>query len=269
MRHIWMRGMRSRNLQEGALLALIAAFGGAAYAQTATKDAGAVQILMRSAAALGLQKATVSTIAVSGTYTRFAKDTSQSLAFRMLGALPDRIRFELDTPNGPAVTVVKGAGGFRRYNGRSTPLSVGQAAARALDYLTVLAVGHWISSPQIRIGQPESAAVGGKDYHQISIQLAALGQETTQWGRALEQASRAEIFVEARTDLPTWFRYHEFTRDWRLGFSVDLVLSDFQNMGGLVVPMNVTRYVEGMRIAELRIQSVKLNVPVSETDFQE
>jgi len=240
-------------------LGLLVALDGTAHGQVVRKDANALQVLLKSAAALGIHAARVSTVTASGAYTQFGGGTSMTSSLRVLGALPDRVRWETDGPKGLAVTVVSGRTGFSRFGARSIPLSVGQTVSRGLEYLPVLALAQWVSGPDFQIDQTELVAIAGKQYHRISIHQVTHGQEVSAVGKALEQVTGIDLFVDVSTNLPAWLRANQCSGDWRVNVPVDLVFSGYRVTRSLLLPMTITRYIDAQKTGEVRFQSFTVN----------
>jgi hypothetical protein len=263
------------------LTAVVFSFSLASLAQTsdstptqaatasAAKDPQAFAIVQKALQVLGAGPNTpVSSIVATGTYTTFMADgssSSVSLSLEVLGT--QKFRRAVDLSDGTHVAIVNGATGWSVSPKDTQGLSLSQLAGNKFEDLPVLALSEWLSSPSVQLQVIGTEVLGGTTLTHVSVAPKGLSSTDAHLESVYEEASRCEIYFDSATSLPVRIRYYDHPNDWREAFPVDLYLSDFRNVGGILMPFQSTRYVGNTQISATTWQTFALNAPVNDSDF--
>ena len=235
---------------------------------TAQESLNVPALLDQAAAAMGVGPASITSLEAAGTYTVFRNDGpfTRSLRAKVLGF--DKVRWELDDPDGTVVTVVRSNGGWTETNGVSRHLSVSQVAGRRLEYLPTIAIAEWVQTTRTRSAAKGQVDIGGRAYERVYLERLDRTTNDEEFKENFRRMFRREVFLDSQTSLPARLRYFSHPGDWRIDRPVDLVYSNYQNVGGVLVPLTITRYMSDIKISEVQFMTFTPNAPVSESDFQ-
>ena len=238
-----------------------------ASSQDSLKDPQAIEVLTRSALALGATQGAVSGVVASGTYTQIGKKTkTHTLRLKARGF--DRIRWETDLEDGTVVTIIRDHfNGRVQQLGRTSTIPMSRASAATFEAIPVLALGDWLVSAAVKARYLGFEKVGGKDHHRVVLNRIHVGEAAADYKKAIEEITRVEFYVDPASSLPYWLRYYEPVGDWRGRSAIDLIYSDFKRVGTVTVPMTVGRYLNGQKISEIHFESIALNVTIPDSEF--
>ena len=240
-----------------------------APAQDGLKDPQALLVLSRSAAALRLQAAGVTSILASGTYTAVGPKKETSYPLRVKAALPDKVRWETDRPDGAQEVVLSGGIGLRRIKNKVKPLSAGELSGRLLECFPILAVGRWMTAPDVLVRPGGQLRINNEVHDRVLISAMSSPDADPQIQAMQSRVGRLEVDFSASSGLPVSLRYFQQAADWRIDTPVDLWFADYTPVDGLLTPMTIMITVGKHVVGKVLFQSFLLNVPVSDNDFRE
>jgi hypothetical protein len=162
---------------------------------------------------------------------------------------------------------VNGAVGWSVSPQDAQGLSISQLAGNKFEDLPVLAISEWVNSPSVRLQMMGTESLGGKTLIHVSVAPTGLSATDAHLESVYEEASRCEIYFDSTTKLPVRIRYYDHPNDWREAFSVDLFLSDFRSVSGILMPFQSARYIGAVEISATTWQTFALNAAVNDTDF--
>jgi hypothetical protein len=268
------------------LLSTILLLASTSFAQSEPKDAQGVAIIQRSllamGSAVGSQQDSLSTgtltvslpaqkpesFVASGTYTRFARQSPVSYPFRLKVLGEDRFRREVDTPEGTHITVVRGPTGWSDSPQKRKLLSITELSGKTFEEFPLLALAHWLKSPDLDLQTVGAETVEGKQVNHISVKKRDITNTSSLFERARAEAIRCDLFTDVETNIPLRIRYYEHPGDWRISVPVDLEFSDYRSLNGVLFPFTVTRYVREQKISQIQYRSVDFNVVVGDDQFK-
>lgn len=238
-----------RFLPAAAALALFCPSGAAQGA----KDPAAVALLDHAAGAAGAPPGRVSTLRASG--TRVATDGGK-VPFRVSVEGAD-IRWEFDTAEGlVSVDLNLDSGrGSRGKAERVQPLRLSQEACLGLERLPILGLGRWIQASANRASLLQAVQEGGKEYDRVEVsRTEPAGSKDRR--RAVEEATRSELFLDRTGGLPAKVRCYSHPGDWRVEIPIDLVFSDYRRVQGVLWPFRAAAFYEKTPLWDLIYESV-------------
>jgi len=249
------------------VILLTSAFGQTAVAPAS--DPNAIAALQQSLAALGTSTANAPTsLSATATLTKYVGANSTSFAVRLEALGTDKFRRETDLPDGTHVVIVRGHAGWGVSPTRTDGLSLSQLAGSKFEDLPVLAISRWLTSANVQIQPPKPETLNGAPVVHLWVQPTAPADATAQQRSIYQETSRCEMFLDSQTYLPVRIRYYSHPNDWRLAIPVDLALSDYRPVNGVLFPFSITKYVRGVKLSSLQYQSFTLNPPLADSDFQ-
>lgn len=260
----------------GSLLSLLLCFALAptlgAFAQTTpapVRDPQAVASLQSALAALGgaAQSAPTSIVA-SGTYTQFLANSTASYPLQVEALGFDKFRWQMVTPDqGTVVTIVSGATGWHQTSQETDGIPVGQIPGNTFETFPALSLALWANSTTVSVTMVGPETLAGETVLHISVTPTLVGNTDPNLEKIYESTHQREIFLDHQTFLPVRVRYYSHPTDWRVAIPIDLALSDFQPVNGLLFPFSITRYVNGQEVATIQYTSFTLNSTLSDSDF--
>lgn len=180
----------------------------------------------------------------------------------------DSIRWEVDTPEGTRVTVIRGNSGWSKSTSGTIRLPVSQIPGKSLESFPFLAIQKWLGR------EDYEARDLGTESHLESVVLRRLSVGRIHRGaggnkEAIEEVGRCELLLDQQTYLPARVRYFEHGGDWRIATNVDLVYSDYRMTNGIAIPFRIRRTIRNRILGEIEIISIGFQVPISTSEFQE
>ena len=237
---------------------------GAVGQQVLTPD----EILARGAAAMGSGSGLITTIEVTGTYTFARLDGDESYPFRFKAEGYRNIRWEIDGPEGTVVTVIRGNSGWTRFNGRIRALPIGQIAGRRFEWLPILGLVEWLEDTSASMVDNGSEVRGGMSLRRLTLSRIAENGIPEKAKQAIESARQAEYSFDEATGLPVRVSFQSSSRDWRVTSTEEFQFSNFQQLGGLLIPLTITKLRGGQRTEEIQIHTLQPNVTISSEEFR-
>jgi hypothetical protein len=242
---------------------LAVAFPIQAFAQTVQRDSQAVAVLAQAQAAMGAATAPVAdTVAIGNVAYWDGRTGTVRIETKGIG----RLRFET-TLDGKTNTVVVSAGRGYSLEGatrRKLPVWVTQylrvehlpALSRIADYL----------QPNTKLAYLGVETVSGRAAHHIRISAAPTDNTPAD---IEDLISEFHVFVDCESLQVLKTITFDFSPEIIENRSqVETYYSDYRDIGGLLVPFRVTRYVSGQLFSETTFTSIATNVGVPDGDFQ-
>jgi len=236
---------------------------------TIERDPQALAILQQSLTAQGATANGVpSSIVATGTYTQYAGDGSAvSYAVKLEALGTDKFRRSLSLADGTHTGIARGGAGWSlSASGSADGLSLSRLAGNRHEDLPVLAIAQAFNSANVQVVAAGIATIGGTSLLQVSVQPTGLSADP-RLEAAFEATSNYELYFDPQTYLPVHVRYYVHPTDWRLAFPVDLVLSDFRAVSGVLLPFSVARSMNGQQLSTTQWQSISLNLSIPDSDF--
>lgn len=237
--------------------------------QTApARDPQAVALVQTAFAALGGNRAPLTTVVASGTYTQFLAGSTVSYPLRVKVLGSDRFRWEIDTPDeGTVVTVVSGTASWSQSAAGTQAISVGEIPGKTFENFPTLALLTWAGTPSVGLKMNDTETMAGNTVYHISVSPTRSDIAATHAKEVYATTQQREIFLDQKTNLPIRLRYYSHPLDWRVPLLMEVEYSNFQSQGGIAFPSTVTTYLGDVKVSQIQYQSISLNVPVAATAF--
>lgn len=250
-----------------AVLAVIAYFPMTLSAQGGDKDQNAAAILSRAVTALGAPLGSARTAIATGSYVQYRPE-GKAVAYevKMVASAPDRIRWETKGLDDTVIIVITGNSGWIQRGGQKRPVSLSDMAGRGFEKFPILALAAWKDAPNMQMNYLGAAANEGAEYQQVRISKL-FGFVSVKTAQQLERDTLVDWVFNPESGLPARVRYYENPAKYGQRLPVDLVFSDFRDLGGMIAPMTVTSYINNGIVGVVHFDDVKLNFPVSADDF--
>ncbi len=233
-------------------------------AQQVARDPQAVVLLVQMLAVTGWGASPGDAVA-KGTVTQFRGEETVTGAVTLKALGRQGIRVDVETPDGTVSTIRNGSRAAMLQAGKVTAIpghAVTSQHGLHFLFLTPIATPNDAGT---RISYKGTETVNGDDAHVIEIQAV---QDPDRPSNPLLQASQFVVYVSTKTFLPIKVDYNRLG-----GNNPNVVLhctryfADYRPIGGLLVPFQQTDFLEGQKIAEIRLRSVQLNVGLADAQF--
>lgn len=235
------------------------------------KEAQAIVILQRSLAAMeasglaNLQRDQVALMA-TGTYSHF-RGSGATYPFRLKVSGLDQIRRETDFPDGTYISIVRGKAAWAITPSGTRSFSIGSLAGRRMEIVPILVVADLLTNSKASLQYVGLETIDGASIHHISAQVKQLEPTATQGDNHRDYSEKLEFFLDPQSFLPVRIRYSEHPGDLQVSIPFDLVLSNFKRVGGVLMPLTVTRYYRNQKVDEYNLQSVNFAAQIPNSDF--
>lgn len=207
-------------------------------------------------------------VLITGTYTSFTgtNTSPQPLRIKILGL--DQIRWEMDEPEGTYVTVIEPNGSWRFGPTGSRMLPIRDAVGRQLEIFPILAVADWMATPtEYSCQMAGTDSISGRPAQHLTISHLPTWTNDANEQAEIESLTKIDFYLDAQNNTPLRLHYNEHPRDWRVNVPVDLDFSNYQQVGGVSMPMTIDRFVIGVKVGEFQFTSVTFNASISPSDF--
>lgn len=231
------------------------------------RDPAGVALLERAAAAMGAEPGLVRSVFAKGRLIDRRAPGRPDIAFQILGDGAGRVRWEFESTQGLAVSVVEGNSGFVQRSGTQRPVGLNAAAGRGAEALPALALGEWISSPAARVSPLDPLQDGERTLERVEVSRSLPGPLDRR-RRAVERASRLELCLSSESGLPERLVYFLHPGDWRTDVPVELRFGDYRQAAQTLWPFRVEVHRAGALAFEYAFEEVRLNVEVDEEAFR-
>ena len=234
------------------------------------RDPGAVALLRKAAAAMGVEGRAISRLSGQGIFTDLSGERPQVWEFAVLADGLDRVRWERSDGQRMLVTVVFGDFGWV-WDGRSLGrLSLSRTAGRSVEALAVMALNAWIEAPGRRAALLAPQESGGRMLDRVEVGRR-LENESAPPGlaRAVERSSRKELLLDPQEGLLERLRYFRHNGDWRDDLPVELAFADLRRIQGVLWPHLATVEVDGRITGQYAFERVEFNADIDPQVFEE
>lgn len=205
---------------------------------------------------------TVTSVAVGKMTLVGEQPLTGSIKYETSGS--DKIRSEFQAPDGLVVRIVNsGEGTIQRPNKPTRRLSRNNTVFGGITHIPVLS-------------RLADASIGNADITSLSqvstiligrVALAASKAKASDVSR-LQALTQQEFEIDPITGTISKLRYTSYGDDDDVSKTkVEIVYSDYRVVQGIAVPFHQQTYLDGVLRAELVLDSVQFNGPISETDF--
>ncbi len=232
-------------------------------AQQPTRDPQALSILLQSHAVLGASGVGVTDSLAEGSIV--CSDGSEgTITLKTKG--PNRLRSEVNFGYRQVISVFRDGRGRQTADGqdRQLPIWVTKyykpfhlpAFSRLADFLQTNTNVEYVGITEV-IGHPA---------HQVRLTAQPTGNSPA---HIEEQVSEFHVFIDAQSLLLLKTLSFDFSPEIVENRSpVETYFSDYRSVEGLLVPHKIVRYVDGQKQCETSLSVVRLNVGISDSEFQ-
>jgi len=234
-------------------------------------DPEAVNLLQASLLALmGGTTSLPSTIVASGTVTPVWDNSAVPSAVTIYVQGTAKIRWEENLPGGTTAFVLNGPNAQSQIASTTTTLRPYEVAAKGIENFPILLLSRWLSSGNVQLRLVGAEIIAGQTVNHVSV--LDFSQRTSPRNPWHHDGSRGqyEMYLDPTTSLPVRLHYFQDTSDDVL-FSllpVDIVYSNYQATGGLVMPFTLARYVKSTGTSVIQLQSIQHNAVINDQLFQ-
>ena len=228
------------------------------------KDVQAITAIQQSLSAMnGLTAALIDSIA-QGTIT-FSDGTSASMIIKTRGS--DKIHHDINFPDLQLSYVISGGQGYRINNGTKEDLPLHVTAYQRVEYLPAFSRMLDYASPVTNatyIGLEKLAT--GSVIHIVLTDVAS----NPAFANAASLNSEFHVYIDPTTNRVVQTRSFMFSPTAiENRVAVDTYYSNYQNVSGVLVPFQSTRFVSGQKYSDLQLSAVQIGVALnSDSDFQ-
>lgn len=229
-------------------------------ALTPQRDPQALNILAQCNAAMGAT-ATVPDLYLQGTITPTNPNTPPS-TFVLESKGTDRVRTEIDSPNGKQVFVVNDERGFSLTSGIKKNLALHLTSYFRPEHLSAFACSIDVARPNMGVAYAGEEIIGAATAYHLIFQAASSDPLDV-------IVSEFHVYVDSKT-----FRVLK-TATW--AFAPDAIenrskwetyYDGYQPVGGILMPTHITHFVAGQKFDEWSFTSTRTDISVADGDFQ-
>jgi hypothetical protein len=234
-------------------------------------DPQAVNQLQASLSALmGGTTSLPSTIVASGSVTPVWDNSAVPSAVTIYVQGTAKVRWEENLPGGTTAFVLNGTNAQSQIASTTTTLRPYEVAAKGLENFPIFLLSRWLSSGNVQLRFVGTEMIAGQTLNHVSV--LDLSQRSSPRNPWHHDGSRGqyELYLDPASSLPVRLHYFQATSDDVL-FSllpVDLVYSNYQPTGGLVLPFTLTRYIKATEVSVIQLQSIQPNAAIRDQLFQ-
>jgi hypothetical protein len=230
--------------------------------QAPQRDAQAVALLAQSQAVVGAAAGAQDSYA-EGTFTR-SDGTQGTIVIKTKGL--SMLRHEITVNGQQSSHVVNQGKGYAVRGGKKGDLPLWMTLYQRAEHIPALSLLTEFQSPNFKVSYVGVEDVAGRPAHHI--RLWALPTDDTP-ARVEEIISEFHLFVDAQTLLVVKTRTYDFSPEAiENRTAVDTYYADYRPVAGLLIPFHVTRYLTKQTYTEIIFSTVRLNVGLSDSEFQ-
>lgn len=201
---------------------------------------------------------TVQTLVIRGLSTRAGQNAE---ALVLSANLDGRLRLDYGPQTARRTEVSRPEGGFRVQQGKTTWKAGHSGAFAQLDWLSVLGIRHLANGIERTLQQP--GTVAGRETERAKV---VTGRDQFHYRRQVKD--EAEVQFDKETGLVAAISRQQFADEsLDLAFTLTTTFSDYRPVaGGLVLPFQIRRYVDGQLSETVTVDSIDIN-PAFEPEF--
>lgn len=237
------------------------------------KDAAAVALMQQALGSMGTptlaaNRAQVLNLLATGRYLPGSDSSKASpIPFRLKVRGFDQIRWEMESSEGIAVTLIVGGSGWFISPKGSATLPVNALQGRKYELMPLLGIAEWMSHDRSSIRYVGTEAVQGKNLIRLSLTKMGRAEDSPDIQSTMAAIHQQELYFDPETRMPVRLRYYEHPGDWRVNIPVDVEFSDFKVVNGILFPTRVTRSIRGQKLGEYVFESLVFGAELSAQDF--
>ena len=231
--------------------------------QAPQRDPQAVAVALQSYSLMASAAPYVQDAVAEG-QMQWADGTSGKIVFKGKGR--DRLRHEITRPSGELTYVISQGKGFSLRDGKREQLPLWVTAYQRPAFIPAFFRLVDYARPETKLTYLGAVEVAGRPAHHIRI--SALPKDGTP-PEIEELISEYHVFIDFQTLLPVKTITFDFSPEIIENRTpVETYFSDFRSVGGLLIPYRITRYIWGQKDSDITLTNVRLNVGLSDGDFQ-
>jgi len=240
--------------------------------QTSSAQPSGATLLTQSAAALS-SSTTVSDITLTGNAQWIAgsDDESGTVSLKAMAAGESRmdlslsggVRSEIRTldPNNNQIGAWSGTDGVQHAISNHNLMTDSSWFFPALTLSRLLANANAVAT------YVDQETLNGQTVLHVSVSQSVAGQ-TGQGGTLLQHLSQMDFFLDPTSLLPVALSFTTHPdNNALLDIPVQILFSNYQNNGGVLVPLHVQKYINNNLFVDLQLQSAALNSGLTASAF--
>ena len=164
---------------------------------------------------------------------------------------------------------ISDAGGSIRRAGstRTHPLAAHVALSSVAPYFPFLTDLTAINDPAVRIVGTSSQMVGGETL--VGITLQRVQPIDAKFRPARDKASPLTLWISMRTGLPAKVDFYRLAiDDWNVKLPYSLYFSNWQQVDGVLVPMQIDEAAGSSVFSRIKFSSVQFSQTIPDSEFQ-
>jgi len=227
------------------------------------RDSEAESILRYSLRAMGGRVPADST--ATGAVRLTEGGTVEEGTIRILTKGVNQSAEELHLPSDFRSLSFSAVGGWEKRHSKASRLSLQRAIRSDTMDFPMSIVAAVLGNTEIKVEYLGEETVEGVLSHHIRYQRMFLLQPEL---KHLEESSRVELWVEAKSSLPRLITFNQRDSDGESPqIPMAISYSDYRDVGGILYPFSITKQLNGMPWATVNIDSVTLNSGLSDSEF--
>lgn len=162
-----------------------------------------------------------------------------------------------------AYRVLKGVGSAK-HGDKMKHLQPHNTIGLKLDLIPHLGDWNSFESTAAQVSDPTNVELGGRPGYEVTV----VAPQTTAGARYKTDRNKIRVVIDAESGELLAIKFRATQGPYQTD-QVDLEqrFSGYREVGGLVVPTKVSKYRDGKLIAELTVNSVRVNVGLTDADF--
>ena len=246
-----------------ALFALIAQFASAQQtATTVQRDPQALSALQQSIAAMGNTAPSDST--ATGTITTVAGSLTETGSIVILTRGTDQTSEQIQTPSGFTRVYSQGYATLNS-GGTTSKLPMESVVTTQCTYFPLPFLAGAIANPDVALKYVGLEALNGGSTQHIRLRNTFASIPDLQ---AIANLSLTDVWLSATSGLPQKVSFtHHASGGSSPGVRVDVFLSNYKNVSGILYPFSLQVSLNGTTWATVSIQNVTLNSGLTDGSF--
>jgi hypothetical protein len=236
---------------------------------TVVKDPQAVAVIQTAITAMGGAQALLNyqDSVANGTLTKSVGSNPVSFPIVLMSKGRQETRVELQRANGMSVRIVnQGQGAIQRADGTVVHLSMNNTLAERVNHVPLLSILADYQDGKIALAYRGSAQVNGQTTDVVAISFVPTNDPVQ--GPLFSKMTETLFYVDQTTSLIDKIQYRNNDEGSSNGSQlVELYLSNYQAVNGIVLPLHQITYADGSLDSDLILNNVTFNVGLSDSQF--
>src|SRR5215469_5615089 len=233
---------------------------------SAVKDATAIPIIEAALAASGIQQTPTDAVLV-GILMQAASGRTANvpIVFKCKGSQLAKI--EVQQPKGMTVSIInRGRGVLERPDGTVIDLLSNNTMIARAEYIPVFSLLAEYQDSGMSVENQGTAQVLG--HTATIVALRPLPNPNVTQALLGKYVSKTKFYVDQSTNLVVKIERTNFAaNDTSFGQKIEIYLSDYRFVNGVLVPFKQTEFHDGQLDSDLIVRSVTLNTGLSDSEF--